>query len=85
MKKFKIVRSLYKTDYYESYKFQAQTLEGKNIFGADANVTRSRNMGSDWRGWVPSWGSCVRDSYESMIPEFKCIEKAMKLAEKLNK
>ena len=81
MEKFKIVRSFYKTSDFEIYNFKAQTLEGKNIFGADAEVSRRRDgflEKGNWSEWKPSWGSCNKNSYQEMLPSFRAIEKAMK-------
>lgn len=80
--KFTIKRINNENSYRHYIKLYAVDENNKEIFGADVELYRSKEKGSD--GWTINWASCGAKTLENKLPEFKVIKAGMELLQELN-
>lgn len=86
MKKFTIAKRERRNDHYHQIEFQAVDHEGKDIFAADATLSRSKDFRTDeWEPWKLNYGSSGAKDYETSRPYIEVLNKAFDELYQLNK
>jgi len=76
---FTIVVTERKNEYSEHKSFKALDNDGKEIFGAYADLSREAGMYGvvGWTAWRINYGSCGSDTHEGKLPHVAAINAAM--------
>lgn len=82
--KFTIKTKNYVTESYENYIFSAVDVEGKDIFGADAAISRHKDIQTlKFKPWKINYGTSGSGTYQKKLPYVTAINKAMEKLKEL--